>query len=451
MSSPVPINPSNLLWISNNSIITYRCGQDTTCTKNCVYTSSVTTTSINPCPNGDATGLYGTADYTSTSNWNPGFKTNYFSYYTFSTNDNTCSKVYAANRTPVYPTCTMIITGIYGYTIFNPNSRNIEYYACGDAGCNTCQLVSSDSLSTACGIDSGDSESFFTTYYSGSILNDPNVVLPSTFPNQTKPTPTPTPPSPSPTPLAASSNSNIGLIGGAVAGVVVVAGIIAGYLWSRRSKNPQPQNPPALVVPVNNPAPVATSAPALPPAAATSPAANFTSHYPIQGSGQPNYGQPAYPGAGYGQYPNAYTQDYRASFVSGYAPSPTQGYAAPPYASSDHSAATSPQASYLAPSMGYAAQAPSFRNSNYSESAATAEAQGLPQTNPPAVAKHIVIAGYSPKDSQHIDLRLGDIILIQGPFINGVAQGYNQNTGRSGLVPKYYVVAIADSSAPGST
>ncbi|KAI9205560.1 uncharacterized protein BJ171DRAFT_62854 [Polychytrium aggregatum] len=438
----------------NNTILSYDCGKDITCSKNCTLISSYPTTSNDPCTSNYVTGQYSVFDYTSTSTWDAGFKTKYFSYYTFSTNDATCAAANTANRTPVYPTCTQILPGVYGLTILNPTSGQLEFYGCGDSACNTCQLASAVNPSKACSVDATDSDTYFTTYRAGAILSDSTITLPSTFPNQTKPTTGPTPSStPSP---SDNGGSNAGLIGGIVAGVVVLVAAVGGFIWFRRSKSissqSKPQGPPAaphteVVKPV--PPPVFEGNPQLDYGLPASQVAYSQPAYSRPAYGQPAYSQPAYSQPTYSQptysqptYSQgsaSYAQDPRASFAPVYPPGSSQ-----PYAQSSTGYAASSASNEKAGISGYSSGTPQHyggyqvpapapaQSSGYSGSVGTATSHGQSQT----AVKHVAVAAFDTKNPQQINLHLGDVILVQLPFVDGFAQGFNQSTGLSGLVPQ---------------
>ncbi|KAI9202339.1 uncharacterized protein BJ171DRAFT_183249 [Polychytrium aggregatum] len=379
-------NPGTCYYFSlsttNHTISQYGCGQDTTCTKGCTIVDQFSTTTSSPCSTNYLTGAYSSSDYTSTSVWDSALNTKYFVYYTFSLNDNSCGVVSNVNRAAIYPTCTQLINNVYSITLQNSNG-NVDQYACTDAGCNSCVLANTLAVSNVCGLDSTDSGTYFTLYRRGGVFNDPSLVLPTKFPNQT----TTNPPTTTPGTGSTSNSSNIPMIAGIAGGVVVVIALVLGFVfWNRsRSKQAVPEStnlgnthahPGVSYPPVSNTdpllpkqqlanAPVAhgyqpqfTGAPVGAPYAAPAgyapgnpyAAQNYSAPYAAPGT---SYAAPA-PGAPYpapgtsyappGSYPAQYPNPAYGSYRD-----PAVNEPAPPYALVDPSSHSSGQA----PSTGY--------------------------------------------------------------------------------------------------
>ncbi|KAI9202490.1 uncharacterized protein BJ171DRAFT_569682 [Polychytrium aggregatum] len=232
---------------ATNTAFVNSCGTDATCKTGCQVVGSFSTASSNPCTSNYITGAISSSDYTTTALWDPGFNTNYFYYYSFSMGDTSCSSAFLANRIPVYPTCTLVMTGVYALTLQNANNGQLELYGCSDSKCNTCQLAYTDTRSNTCVIDSNDSGTFFTIYREGGVFNNPLLALPSGFPNQTV-VPTTTKsvvasltPSATPSPDTQSSGNSAAIIGGTVGGILALAVLVGGIIAWRRfgSKNPK--------------------------------------------------------------------------------------------------------------------------------------------------------------------------------------------------------------------
>ncbi|KAI9197231.1 uncharacterized protein BJ171DRAFT_521647 [Polychytrium aggregatum] len=162
----------------------YSCGSDAACKKGCKLDGSLKTTSSLSCNSALRTVL-STQDYTSPSTWDPHLNTPYFLYYTYASNDATCSILYEVYRFPVYPTCTHINGSAYGLSLLNPTSHYLELFACSDPRCNTCHFVRSDYVRDQCVLGVSADEQALNSYVGGARLNNPNVVISSTFPNQT--------------------------------------------------------------------------------------------------------------------------------------------------------------------------------------------------------------------------------------------------------------------------
>ncbi|KAI9197107.1 uncharacterized protein BJ171DRAFT_602626 [Polychytrium aggregatum] len=420
---------------SNNTILYYNCGKDTTCTKGCSFVSAVSTLSVSPCAIG-FTGQYGSSDYTSTSTWDSSFMTSHFAYATFTVNDATCRFPGDSNRIPVYPTCTKVLAGVYGYTIANPSSGMLEQYGCSDAGCNTCQLASRGPISAACTANIGDSDTFYTEYRAGIFLSDPTLQLPTTFPNQTRPiattTATPYPDSPSP---STDAGSSAGLIGGIVAGVVALVVAVGVFVWLRRSKSEgKPSYPQAPVShPIASSSALVNDRPTsvyIPYSQATQvPSANI----------QPAYSQPAY-----SQPPASYPYGSAAVPMPSHAPTVSQSYSGSLQPPQSHIAGVPQYSSYRNPSP-VLASAPAPPTLSYSESVGAVdrvEGYRPGAATVSAVVQYTVISAFDTKDPAQTNLNLGDVILVHSPFVNGFAQGFNRSTGLSVLVPQHCLRVI---------
>ncbi|KAI9205970.1 uncharacterized protein BJ171DRAFT_55769 [Polychytrium aggregatum] len=345
------------LVTANNTIETVDCEQDTNCLTNCKVLAQYSTLTNSPCTTDLFTGPYSIFDYTTTTLWDPGFKTNYFYYYAFATNDPSCTTISQANRVPVYPNCTQILPGVSAITLLNPISGNVERYACTDPACNSCQIVSSTTPNTLCGVDSADSGTYFSEYRKGAIMSDPSLVLPSHFPNQSAPAVSATAAAPGPssstsTSTPPSDSSNAILIGGVVGGIAVIA-IAAGafILWyHRRSKRLQQQDAPVLPsLPSAATQATASSNDSVSISASTQPPSHFVPDtlapvpvpgaVPVSGPGFVPPG-PGFVPPGPGPVPGSndpYAHQYRASQMSNLGPAAPY----PPGMSS------SPRASYL--------------------------------------------------------------------------------------------------------
>ncbi|KAI9197182.1 uncharacterized protein BJ171DRAFT_521436 [Polychytrium aggregatum] len=243
---------------------------------------------------------------------------------------------------------------------------------------------------------------------------------------------------------APSSSNNGGLpiaaIAGGVAGVVVVVAAIVGVIWFRRSKKPANTTPPAQRPSMNNPSMIELV-----------PAQNSN---PYLHQGAPNtmseYTKGTYAPAVANQSPGYATNRYEPAAYQSSAPvSQPTAYYAPSTGYSDSGApnpsvyapSTSKHSAYRVPTQTQAySQAPS---QTYSQAPSQTYSQQQPgSSNAAASVKYVAIASIDTKNPQQISLSLGDTILVQPPFVNGFAQGFNQRTGRSGFVSENCLRAV---------
>ncbi|KAI9201974.1 uncharacterized protein BJ171DRAFT_193607 [Polychytrium aggregatum] len=236
------------------------------------------------------------------------------------------------------------------------------------------------------------------------------------------------------------SSLPIAAIAGGAAGVVVVVAAIVGVIWFRRSKKPANTTPPAQRPSMNNPSMIELV-----------PAQNSN---PYLHQGAPNsmseYTKGPYAPAVANQSPGYATNRYEPAAYQSSAPvSQPTAYYAPSTGYSDSGApnpsvyapSTSNHSAYRVPTQTQAySQAPS---QTYSQAPSQTYSQQQPgSSNAAASVKYVAIASIDTKNPQQISLSLGDTILVQPPFVNGFAQGFNQRTGRSGFVSENCLRAV---------
>ncbi|KAI9207634.1 uncharacterized protein BJ171DRAFT_578747 [Polychytrium aggregatum] len=350
----------------------------------------------------------------------------------------------------MYTSCTQVANGTFAITINNPTSGQIEFYACADAGCNTCQIVGRDTPSNACTIDGADSGTGFVVYRVIGVLSDPTVALPSGFPNGTRASSTaPSAPSATPTPTNTQSNVNVVLISGIAAGAVVFVALVAGLLvWlSRRSKRARKSQyqaepvesiyPPSFVVnAAPSVAPIAPIAPSAVPIAASAAPVQYSPQY-ISPEVLPQSTIQLYPAS----YPTSPQYSYASSVPDVVPVQPLYNTGSPPNYRESVSSSRS-EAVHVDDKF----QIGSFQRiqdpAQFGGPSQPFESSSSPSSHNPSVGrqssqnapKYVAVEHVSKFNPKDLPLNIGDVIVIEHDFENGHAQGFNQTTGLSGVI-----------------